>query len=106
MIFNLNHMAKEEEVLNEILWRYYTDDEIKQIESIIRQNAAPEKQAFVAKWMLLGSSNSEAVTWLKALQKHATPALFQKVFAIAESELPAIRFQQIATYFFEDMTAA
>jgi hemerythrin-like domain-containing protein len=100
MIFNLNHMAKEEEVLNEILWRYYSDEEIKKIEAVIKQSTPPEKQPFVAKWMLRGISNTEAVIWLKELQHHAPPALFQKVFSLAEAELPATRFQQIATHFF------
>ena len=31
MLFNLEHMAKEEEILNPILWRYYSDDELNAI---------------------------------------------------------------------------
>jgi len=31
MVFNLEHMAKEEEVLNRILWRYYSDEELMAI---------------------------------------------------------------------------
>jgi hemerythrin-like domain-containing protein len=105
MIFNLNHMAKEEEVLNEILWRYYSDAEIQAIEQVIRQHTPPEKQPFVAKWMLLGSSNTEAVAWLKELQQHAPAPLFNKLFTLAEAELPAARFQKIRTHFFADLTA-
>lgn len=106
MIFNLNHMAKEEDVLNEILWRYYSDEEIKKIEAVIRQNTPPEKQPFVAKWMLRGISNTEAVIWLKELQHHAPAPLFQKMFALAEAELPAVRFQQIATHFYNTAVSA
>jgi hypothetical protein len=32
MTFNLHHMSDEEEVLNEILWRYYSDNVLVEIE--------------------------------------------------------------------------
>lgn len=32
MVFNLHHMSDEEEVLNEILWRYYSDNVLVEIE--------------------------------------------------------------------------
>lgn len=99
MIFNLNHMAKEEAVLNELLWRYYSDAEIKKIEAVIRQNVPPEKQPFIATWMLRGISNSEAVSWLMEMQQHAPAAVFQQVFAIAKAEWPADRFEQLAAHF-------
>ena len=31
MVYNLEHMTNEETVLNEILWRYYSDEEIESI---------------------------------------------------------------------------
>jgi len=96
MVFNLNHMAKEEEILNEILWRYYTDEENKKIEAVIRQNSPAAKQPFIVKWMLRGISNSEAVVWLKGLQQQLPAPVFDGILAIAEAELPASRFQQIA----------
>jgi len=96
MIFNLNHMAKEEEILNEILWRYYTDAEIKKIEAVIKQSTPAAKQPFVVKWMLRGISNTEAVAWLKELQQQLPAPVFEGIYAIAEAELPASRFQQIA----------
>lgn len=95
MVFNLNHMAKEEDILNEILWRYYTDAEIKKIEAVIRQSAPAARQPFVIKWMIRGISNSEAVTWFKGLQQQLPAPVFEGILAIAEAELPASRFQQI-----------
>jgi hypothetical protein len=101
MIFNLNHMAKEEEILNEILWRYYSDAEIKKIEAVIRQNTPAEKQPFVVKWMLRGISNSEAINWLKGLQQQLPAPVFNGILQLAETELPSARFQQIAAHFSE-----
>lgn len=38
MLFNIEHMAKEEDVLNPILWRYYTDAELMAITQQIIAN--------------------------------------------------------------------
>ena len=38
MLFNIEHMAKEEYVLNPILWRYYTDAELMAIKQQIIAN--------------------------------------------------------------------
>src|SRR5439155_17750015 len=101
MIFNLNHMAKEEDILNEILWRYYSDAEIKKIEAVIRQNAPTKKQPFVVKWMLRGLSNKEVISWLKSLQPQLPAPVFDGILTLAEAELPTTRFQQIAAHFSE-----
>jgi hypothetical protein len=106
MIFNLNHMAKEEDVLNNLLWNYYTDAEIRAMEQVIRKNTPPEKQPFVAKWMLRGLSNREAVNWLADVQQHAPAALFERFFSMAKNELPENRYQQIAAHFSPAATLA
>jgi hemerythrin-like domain-containing protein len=105
MIFNLNHMAKEEEVLNAFLWRYYSDAEIKQMERIIQQNTPPEKQPFVARWMLCGISNNEAAGRLNEVKQQAPASQFEAVLALAQTELPENRFTQIAAHFSETASA-
>lgn len=95
MIFNLEHMAKEEDIINKILWRYYSDDEIKEVASQISANTPPWMQDFYAKWMLRGINNSEATVWMKAIQKGAPSVVFQTLLQKAEQELPARRFQKI-----------
>jgi hypothetical protein len=101
MIFNLNHMAKEEDILNDILWRYYSDAEIKKIEAVIRQNTPVAKQPFVVKWMLRGLSNNEIISWLKGLQPQLPAPVFDGILTLAEAELPTTRFQQIVAHFSE-----
>jgi len=39
--FNLKHMAREEEVINSLLWRYCTDAELLHITQQIRSNTTP-----------------------------------------------------------------
>ena len=95
MVFNLAHMAKEEDIINQILWRYYSDDEIKAVVAKISQNTPPWMHDFYAKWMLRGISNGEAITWMKMVEKGQPPIVFQTLVQKAEQELPRKRFQKI-----------
>jgi hypothetical protein len=95
MVFNLNHMAKEEDIINKILWRYYSDDEIKAVGTQISQSTPPWIQDFYAKWMLRGISNNEAVNWIKAIRRGAPEVVFQTLMQKANQELPLKRFQKI-----------
>ena len=96
LVFNLEHMASEEDIINKILWRYYSDDEIKAVVSQISQSTAPWMQDFYAKWMLRGINNSEAVAWIKAIKNGSSPIEFQSILQKAEQELPWRRFQRIS----------
>jgi hypothetical protein len=95
MVFNLKHMAKEEEIINKILWRYYSDDEIKQVSGQIAASIPAWMQDFYSKWILRGISNDEAVTWIHAIQKGMPQVVFQTLVSKAEQELPSVRFQKI-----------
>lgn len=106
MIFNLEHMAKEEDIINKILWRYYSDDEIKEVASQISANTPPWMQDFYAKWMLRGINNSEATAWMKAIQKGAPSVVFQTLLQKAEQELSARRFQKINQSFGRNLQPA
>jgi hemerythrin-like domain-containing protein len=95
MVFNLEHMAKEENIINKILWRYYSDDEIKAVSSQISQSTPPWLHDFYVKWILRGINNSEAAIWIKAVEKESPAVVFQTLLQKAEQELPAKRFQKI-----------
>ena len=89
-------MAKEEDIINNLLWRYYTDHQIRAIEKQIIAMQAPESTAVVGKWMLRGLSNREIIDWLKAVEKSAPRFVFNNLVATAEKELPGDRFQLVA----------
>jgi len=95
MIFNLEHMAKEEAVLNKVLWRYYSDAEIMAISHRIVASISPEETAVTSAWMMRGMSNTEISSWLKAVEKNAPEQLFTQLFSIAEKELPNDRFRKV-----------
>jgi hypothetical protein len=100
MTFNLEHMAKEEAVLNTRLWRYYTDAEIIALNQKIVAAIPPAEMQQTSAWMMKGMNNMEITIWLKTVQKNAPEVVFSTLFAIAERELPYQRFRKIL----EDLT--
>ena len=89
MSFNLDHMAKEESEINQVLWKHYSDRELLELNARLTASIPPDQKMISAKWMLRGINKFEAVTWLKAV-KHSTPAfVFQSLFELTETELPA-----------------
>lgn len=95
MVFNLNHMAKEEDIVNKALWRYYSDDEIRKINGQILANTPPWIQSFYLTWMLRGINDNEAIGWMQAIERNMPPVVFQTLLQKAEEEWPANRFRKV-----------
>jgi hypothetical protein len=93
--FNLEHMAKEEHVLNKLLWRHYTDDHIKQMQQQIVRDTKPWIADFYFKWMLRGISVPEAITWLKTVRATAPGVVFDTLIQKASAEFSHKKFQQL-----------
>jgi chromosome condensin MukBEF ATPase and DNA-binding subunit MukB len=51
MAFHLEQMDKEEMVLNEILWRYYSDDNLIGMQSEMIRNTTVSNSAVLYQWM-------------------------------------------------------
>jgi len=95
MVFNLEHMAKEEDIINNLLWRYYTDEELIGISKQVTASLSPETLAWSTPWIMKGLSNQEIVGWLKSVEKTAPQQVFDGLFSVAENELPGHRFHQV-----------
>lgn len=99
MIFNLEHMAKEETDINQSLWKHYTDQQLLELNARLTASIPPDEKMISAKWMLRGINKLEAIDWLKAV-KRSTPAfVFQSLVELAETELP----EQIKTEVLEEV---
>ncbi|MDB5251057.1 MAG: hypothetical protein JWP27_226 [Flaviaesturariibacter sp.] len=96
-VFNLEHMAKEEDLVNTILWRYYSDEVILGMQQEIVRNTTPWLNDFFSKWMLRGINTAEATSWLQAVQATAPDVVFQTLLNKAAEELPGARFERIAS---------
>ena len=95
MVFNLEHMAKEEEVINPLLWHYYSDADLMAITQEIISHVPADYMAQYSKWMMRGLNNAEIAGWLKAVERTATEPVFRALFATAEKELTEKRFRQV-----------
>lgn len=95
MVFNLEHMAKEEDIINTALWRYYTDGELQGITQKIVAAIPPPLMVLYSKWMMRGLSNNEITGWLKQVKNTAPDFVFQSLIKTAEDELCIQRLQLI-----------
>lgn len=95
MLFNLEHMGKEEAVINPILHRYYQDHELHAITQQIVSAIVPADMARFSRWMIRGLHNAEISQWLKEVELHAPEPAFQQLFQSVEKELSPARFRQV-----------
>jgi hypothetical protein len=99
MVYNLEHMSNEENVLNEILWRYYSDEEIEAISKRIVRSRRDDEAIVTTAWMMRGLSNTEISNWLKTAETTASWQVFAQLYSIAEKELPNDRFRKVLEIF-------
>lgn len=93
--FNLQHMAKEENQLNQLLWKHFTDDELHAITiQIISKIPFEQLNAFNI-WMMRGLSNNEIAHWLKQIKNTAPDEVFNGMMQLAEEELPYNRYRTV-----------
>jgi hemerythrin-like domain-containing protein len=94
-IFNLRHMAKEEQVISPLLWRYYTDAELHGITLQIMKTIQPREMQLFSKWMMKGVNNAEALYWLQGVKNTAPQPAFEALLSVAEAELHPHRWNVI-----------
>ena len=95
MVFNLRHMAKEEQVINPLLWRYYSDEELHGITQKIIASIPLQEASYFSKWMVRGLNNAEILGWLKGVKNSAPQPVFQSLLGIAEEELHPHRWNLV-----------
>jgi hypothetical protein len=95
MVFNLNHMAKEERILNPILWKHYDDTQIVAINTSVVAKISQADLEFTSFWMIKSLNNQEIISWLKQVRAHDTEPAFNGLYALAGMILPAGRWQLI-----------
>lgn len=94
--FNLYHMAKEENELNQLLWKHFSDDQLHGITMQIISKIPIEQLSAFNVWMMRGLSNQEISQWLKQVKNNAPEEAFNGMMQLAETELPWERFSVIA----------
>ncbi len=99
--FNLQHMNKEEMIVNELLWANYTDNEIKAVTAGIIKNQNPEDSKLLGKWMIRGMNDTEIINWLKHVRMAAPDYVLEGLLIMAKEELEPARWDLIEKNFFD-----
>lgn len=89
--FNFSHMNREETILNEALWKHFSDEELVKVNQKIVQTNTPEQLQTAAYWMLKGCSNEEIRGWMMGAKKGMPEAIFNAIVDLAYRILPAER---------------
>ncbi len=92
LVFNLQHMAKEELQLNQLLWQHYNDEQLHAITQKIIAHIPPEVHVKYNTWMIRGLSNQEITLWLKNVKNTAPHFVFDGLLKLAAQELDTQRW--------------
>lgn len=95
MVFNLRHMAKEEDIINKALWKHYTDASLHGLTQQIVASIPPDAMTAYSNCMMRGLSNNEITAWLKEVKNNAPDFVFQSLMCMAEAQLSSSRWQQV-----------
>lgn len=93
--FNLQHMNKEEAIINSLLWAHFTDEQLLALQRDIVAGIPPDKNEWYSRWMIKGVNDAEMVGWLQKVKQTAPSVVFNGLVAMAEQELPEERWRAI-----------
>ena len=91
----LQHMNKEETVVNELLWSNYTDKQLVALEVEMLKQSTPEACTWYTGKILKELSNSEIIVWINGIAEHASSNIIEKLISTTQRVLPIDRWQMI-----------
>ena len=91
----LQHMNKEETVVNELLWSNYTDKQLVILEVEMLKQSTPEACTWYTGKILKELSNSEILIWINGIAEHASSNIIEKLINTTQRVLPIDRWQMI-----------
>ena len=91
----LQHMNKEETVVNELLWSNYTDKQLAALEVDMLKQSTPDACTWYTGKILKELSNTEILIWINGIAEHASADLIEKLINTTQRVLPVDRWQMI-----------
>ena len=91
----LQHMNKEETVINELLWANYNDKQLVILEVEMLKQSTPEACTWYTGKILKELSNSEIIIWINGIAEHASSGIIEKLISTTQRALPIDRWQMI-----------
>ena len=86
-VSTLLYLGREEQLINKMLWRYYTDAELERIAWKFIGDLEPSLMSPYNKWMIRGLNNNEIVRWIKEVKQIADKEGYHSLLKTAEAEL-------------------
>lgn len=106
MLFHIQHMGREEQVISKILWRYYTDAELQRLAWTLIAGSGGRVLSLYTQWILRGLNNNEIVGWLNEVKRTAPEHEFQSLLQTVETELQPGRLALVQNRLFSGIMAA
>lgn len=100
--FNLSHMNKEEELINAVLWKNYSDEELHGVTQRIIQKIKPQILFEQSRWMMKSINVREAMDWLMGVKVSAPGEVFRMYLKMAHEEMPADKWLTIKESLFDE----
>jgi hypothetical protein len=94
---NFEHMAFEESEHNRVLWQFYTDAEIMDIERRIAASVPPERTLILLTWMLPHLNPAERAEMMGNLRTVTPADSFQRVLGMLRGQLPTKDWGKLTT---------
>ena len=91
----LQHMNKEETVINELLWGNYTDNQLVTLEVEMLKQSTPDHCTWYTGKILRELSNPEIIIWINGIAEHASSKIIEKLINTTQRVLPIDRWQMI-----------
>lgn len=95
MVFNLDHMGKEELLLNPVMWKYYSDEQLMEFNRKLVANIPPDQMAMGSKWMMRGINYADAVSWLGGIKAGAPSFVYDSLIQLAQNEMHPALFGRV-----------
>ncbi|RYZ56875.1 MAG: hypothetical protein EOO14_11750 [Chitinophagaceae bacterium] len=95
LAFNVEHMKKEETIINACLWRYFSDEALKAKVQEIAASIPPEQNKAFGFWMLRGMATYEIISWYNEIKLAAPPPVFSFFCDLAEEALPEKKWNEV-----------
>jgi hypothetical protein len=106
LLFHIDLMEKEEDLLNPILWRYYTDEELSGMRKMMLSHLPAPLHVKMNGWMLKGMHVGEIVGWLKKVEQSNGEFIYEALLNSAEIALSWQRFDMVIKGLDEQVAAA
>ncbi len=92
----LAHMVDEEQNVQPLLWKHFTDDELLVFSKRIMGGMKPEILLMVFRYAAPAQSHPERVMALKGMKIGASPAIFEKMMENIKGVLPEEDYEKLA----------